>query len=293
MSNQIEFRHLRYFQAVAAELHFRKAAEKLYMSQPGLSRQIKQLEEELGIVLFERHNRKVQLTKSGKYLKTELDHYFKGLNDVFQKAKLLQEGMVGELSFGYVGSAMKEVIPNLLVTFRKSYPKVLFDLKEQENQTQIAGLLAQEIDVAFVRLEEVPKGLKKIELLNEPFCLVLPENHKVSKSNFKNLEQFKEASFILFEQTYSHTYYDKIMHIFRDAGFVPNAMHNTIHASSIFALVKNGFGISIVPKSLMSPSEKGIKFIELDMIAQRTKLFMVWNPSNSNPLLHNFLKLVL
>ena len=292
MSNQIEFRHLRYFQAVADELHFRKAAEKLYMSQPGLSRQIKQMENELGLVLFERHNRKVQLTKSGEFLKSELEHYFQGLEDIFQKAKLIQDGVLGELSFGYVGSAMQKVIPDLLLKFRKTYPKVLFDLKEQENQAQIAGLITHEIDVAFVRLEQVPKGLKKIELLNEPFCLVLPSNHSISPHDFKSLDQFKAASFILFDKDYSVSYYDKIMQIFLDAGFAPNAMHNTIHASSIFSLVKNGFGISIVPKSLMSERVSGIKFIELDMISQRTKLSMVWNPDNSNPLLDNFLELV-
>jgi len=292
MSNQIEFRHLRYFLAVAEELHFRKAAEKLYMSQPGLSRQIKQMENELGLTLFERHNRKVKLTKAGTFLHSELDQYFGGLEKVFQKAKLIQDGLIGELSFGYVGSAMQKVIPDLLLKFRKTYPKVLFDLKELDNQKQIEGLLNEGIDLAFVRMEQVPTGLKKLQLLEEPFCLVLPANHKISKKNFKSLDQFKDASFILFDQDYSVSYYDKIMDIFQDAGFIPNAMHNTIHATSIFALIKNGFGLSIVPRSLMSESEVGIKFIELDQVKQRTTLSLVWNPNNRNPLLKNFLEMI-
>jgi len=293
MSNQIEFRHLRYFQAVANELHFRKAAEKLFMSQPGLSRQVKQMEDELGIVLFERHNRKVKLTKSGEYLKHELENYFKSLEGIFHKAKLIQDGLIGELSFGYVGSAMQKVIPDLLIKFRKSYPNVLFDLKELENQDQIEGLLSEEIDVAFVRLDKIPGGLKKRDLLSEPFCLVLPKHHKVSKNSFESLNQFQSESFILFNQDYSSSYYDKIMRLFHDAGFTPNAMHNTIHSTSIFALVKNGFGLSIVPKSLTLEPVKGVKFIELNKVKQRTKLSMVWNPKNTNPLINNFLKLTL
>jgi len=107
MSNQIEFRHLKYFLAVAEDLHFRKAAERLYISQPGLSRQIKQMEDDLGIKLFERHNRKVELTEVGKYLKKEIKGNLKRLDDILNYAKLLNDGIDGNLKFGYVGSVTK------------------------------------------------------------------------------------------------------------------------------------------------------------------------------------------
>jgi len=129
-SNQLELRHIRYFLAVAGDLHFRKAAERLYLSQPALSRQIKQLEDILGVELFHRHNRKVQLTEVGQYLKGELTKNLINLNHTISHAQLLSDGKGGNLKFGYVGSAMQQIIPRILLKLRKDYPTVIFNLKE-------------------------------------------------------------------------------------------------------------------------------------------------------------------
>ena len=292
MGYQIELRHIRYFLAVAEELHFRKAAERLFISQPGLSRQIKLFEEELGVVLFERHNRKVVLTKVGEYLKVEFSLQLKTLSHTLENAKLLRDGKKGALKIGYVGSAMQDVIPNLLLRFEKNHPNILFNLKEIDNQKQIEGLLSFSLDVGFVRLERVPRTLEIKSILKENFCLVLPKNHLISENNFKNLAQFKEESFILFDSKYSASYYEKVMQIFDDCGFTPLISHNTIHSSSIFKLVENKFGISIVPKSLAQKRGHKIKFIELDMIAQKTTLSVIWNKKNTNPILNDVLALL-
>jgi DNA-binding transcriptional LysR family regulator len=291
MSYQIELRHIRYFLAVAEELHFRKAAEKLFISQPGLSRQIKVLEEELGIVLFERHNRKVVLTKVGEYLKEEFSIQLKTLSKTLDNAKLLEDGKKGALKIGYVGSAMQDIIPNLLLKFEKNNPDILFNLKEIDNNKQIEDLLSFSLDIGFVRLERIPRNLEAKIILKENFCLVLPENHQINKKNFKSLAQFKAESFILFDSKYSTSYYEKVMQIFDDCGFSPLISHNTIHSSSIFKLVENNFGISIVPKSLAQKRGHKIKFIELDQIPQKTTLSVIWNSKNNNPILKNFLEL--
>ncbi len=291
MGYRIEMRHIRYFLAVAEELHFRKAAEKLFISQPGLSRQIKFLEEELDIVLFERHNRKVVLTKVGEYLQQEFTTQLKSLNNTLENAKLLQKGKKGELKIGYVGSAMQDVIPNLLLNFEKNTPDVLFNLKEIDNQKQIEDLLSFAIDIGFVRLERVPRNLEVRTILKENFCLVLPKNHQINNKNFKSLTQFREEPFILFDANYSASYYEKVMQIFDDCGFSPLISHNTIHSSSIFKLVENNFGVSIVPKSLAKKRGYKIQFIELDEISQKTTLSLVWNKKNTNPILSKVLKL--
>ncbi len=290
MSNQIEFRHLKYFLAVAEDLHFRKAADRLFISQPGLSRQIKQMEIELGVKLFERHNRKVELTKVGEYLKDEVRRNQKNLEDIFKHAKLLNDGIDGDLKFGYVGSAIQKIIPNLLLKFREENPNALFSLKEMDNQKQIESLMSYDIDIGFVRLERVPRNLEIKPILKENFCLVLPKNHSISEENYKSMSQFKNESFILFDPKYSAFYFEKVMQIFDDSGFVPIISHNTIHASSIYKLVENNFGISIVPKSLQSNNVDNIKFIELNKIPQKTVLSAVWNRENRNPILNNFLK---
>ena len=292
MSYQIELRHLRYFLAVAEELHFRKAAEKLFISQPGLSKQIKFLEEELGVKLFERHNRRVVLTKVGEYLKEAFTLQLKTLSHTLDNAKLLHDGKKGELKIGYVGSAMQEVIPNLLLNFEKNHPDILFNLKEIDNQKQIEDLLSFSLDVGFVRLERIPRNLEAKTILRENFCLVLPKNHTINTENFKSLAQFKAESFILFDANYSVSYYEKVMQIFDDCGFTPLVSHNTIHSSSIFKLVENNFGISIVPKSLAQKRGYKIKFIELENIPQKTTLSVIWNKKNTNPILNDVLGLL-
>ena len=292
MGNQIEFRHYKYFLALAEDLHFRKAAERLFISQPGLSRQIKHLEDELGISLFERNNRKVELTIAGKYFQKELTGNFKRLEDIISCAKLLNDGIDGNLKFGYVGSAMQKLIPELLSQFRQAYPNVLFTLNEMDNNKQIQALHNQEIDIGFVRIERVPRGLNIQPVFEETFSLVLPKTHPIDESNFKNLVQLKNEPFIFFDAAYSETYYEKVMQMYDACGFSPLISHYAVNASSIFRLVEKKFGISIVPTSLKLGYDMEIKFIELKNIPQRTTLRVVWSKTNTNPILKNILNLV-
>ena len=289
MGYQIEIRHLNYFLAVAEELHFRKAADRLFISQPGLSRQIKQMEAELGFPLFERTNKKVILTKAGKYLKEEVVMGLKHLNDSFDHAQLIHEGMEGQISLGYVGSAMQNVIPQLLLKIREDHPKVHYSLREMENPDQIDALIQKEIDLAFVRLDKVPKGLEIRPVFEDTFSLVLPKEHPINKENFQGLKSFKEEAFILFDQSYSPAYYEQVMQIFKRSGFHPIISHNTVHASTIFRLVENNLGISIVPSSLGLGYNMNVKLIELDRIPQKTVLSVAWNSSNRNPILNKIL----
>lgn len=292
MSNQLEIRHFKYFLAVAEELHFRRAAEKLYISQPGLSRQVKQMEEDLGIILFDRHNRKVELTQAGLYLKQELTRSLKNLDSIFNHAKLLNDGIEGHLKFGYVGSAMQKIIPELLLKLNQETPNIHFGLKEMDNQNQIESLISGDIDLGFVRQDRVPRSLHIKPVLKESFCLALPYDHPISQNTFKSLKQFKDESFILFDPKYSASYFEKVMQIFDDNDFNPIISHNTIHASSIYKLIENKFGISIVPKSLQIENNDKIKFIELNKISQKTTLSLVWNKDNRNPILNKIITLI-
>ena len=289
MSNQIELRHYKYFLALAKDLHFRKAAERLYISQPGLSRQIKQMEEDLGFSLFERHNRKVELTKAGLYLQKELKNTFKQLDDILEHAKLVNDGLDGNLKLGYVGSAMQIVIPDLLLKYKNKHPHVLFSLNEMDNEKQIQALLNREIDVGFVRMERVPHGINLHPIFEDTFSLVLPKDHPLSENNFEDLSQFKDEAFILFESSYSESYHEKVMQIFDHSHFSPVISHQTVNASSIFRLVEKKFGVAIVPTSLKLGYDMDIKFIELKNIPQRTTLRMVWNNMNTNPVLDNLI----
>lgn len=293
MSNQIELRHLRYFLAVAEELHFRKAADRLFISQPGLSRQIKQMEQELGLELFERSNKKVYLTKAGKYLQNEIELILKNLDHTFSHTQLIDQGKEGEISFGYVGSAMQNVIPEFILKIKDDYPNIHYNLKEMENPDQIDALFMKEIDLAFVRLDKVPKGLKIHPVFEDTFSLVLPKAHAMSQDNFKDLSALREEPFILFDQSYSPAYYAQVIQIFEQSGFHPQISHNTVHASTIFRLVENNLGISIVPSSLLLGYSMNIKSIELNQIPQRTVLSVAWSSANRNPILNKILSFIL
>jgi len=293
MSNQLELRHIKYFLAVAEDLHFRKAAERLYISQPGLSRQIKKMEDELGIQLFERHNRKVTLTQAGTYLRDEYQTIIKSLIKVQNHAQLLHKGQEGDLKIGYIGSAMHKIIPEFLLNIKKQFPNIHVNLQEMDNLVQTASILDQDIDIGFVRMDRVPRGVEIRPIYEETFSLVIPKNHLINKNNFKDLSQLKDEPFIMFDASYSPSYYEKVMQIFDEAGFSPIISHKSVKANTIYRLIENNFGAAIVPTSLQEGYDLGIQFIELTEIEHRTTLQVVWNKANTNPILKNIMKLIL
>ena len=289
MSYQIGLRHYKYFLAVAEELHFKKAADKLFISQPGLSKQIKEMEEALGFKLFERNNRNVVLTAAGKYLKEEITLLLNDNERILRHAQHIATGNEGEIHLGYVGSAMQTIIPKLLIRFRKKYPSIHFSLQEMDNNRQINDLLGNKIDIGFVRLNEVPKALSLRPVFDETFSLVLPRNHALNSRSFTSLNQLKEEQFIFFEKAYSPSYHEKVMSMFEDCGFSPTVSHTSVHATTIYRLVENSFGVAIVPSSLKLGYNMNIKFIELKNVPQRAVLSLAWNKENRNPMLGHFL----
>jgi len=289
MSNKLEFRHLRYFLTVAEELHFSKAAKKLYITQPALSRQIQQLEDYLNARLFIRDKRNVSLTKSGEYLVDEARFMFNHLEFVKETIGHITQGDRGELRIGFVGSAMQSVIPELLKQIDAESPGIHSILTELPNQEQIDRIRNDQLDLGFIRTMRLPEGLNKHDVFEEAFCLVLPENHPVNQNNFTSVLDLKEESFILFSSQYSHGYFDKIMSIFEDQGFNPKVAHESVHANTIFRLVENGLGIGIVPSSLKHGFNLNIKFIELTGIPQRTTLSAIWKSDSRNPILNGVL----
>lgn len=287
MSYQIEFRNLHSFLVLAEELHFRKAAEKLFISQPGLSKQIKHLEAQLGVKLLDRDRRNVRLTEGGEYLKQQVSQLEGFLTHTINHLKGLESGIEGEIKIGFVGSAMQKVIPEFIKTCTVNYPKIRFALDEMSNQAQIEALQRYQIDLAFVRLKEVPSDIELRPIFEEHFSLVIPKNHQINSANFKNIQQFKNSPFILFSSDYSSTYYNKVMSIFSDAGFNPQISHKSIHANTIFRLVESGLGVAIVPNSLTlgAALAMDIQVIHLTKIRQRAILSIAWKKERHYPVL--------
>lgn len=288
----IELRHLEYFRAVAEELNFGRAAERLFISQPGLSRQIKQMEEILEVQLFERTKRKVVLTPAGHFLKAEVDYIFNHLELTKTQLKEISAGNIGELRIGFLGSAAHTVIPELLVKISQTYPGIQTSLEELSNAMQVEMLEKDELDLGFVRLARVPEELEMKLVHKDTFSLVLPTDHPLSAEDFKHVGQLKDENFILFSQDYSSIYYDKIMSICEDKGFSPRITHKSVHALTIFKLVEAGLGVAIVPTSLKQGYDLKVKFIELGKIKQKTELYAVWKKGNRNAALTKVLGLI-
>lgn len=288
----MELRHLHYFKAVAEELNYRKAAERLFISQPGLSRQIKQLEEMVGVQLFDRDKKRVNLTVSGSFLKEEVDFLLNHLDLTLGQLKLINEGKIGELRIGFLGSAANRVLPDLLSKLTTAQPLIDVNLEELNNSLQVEMIQKDKLDLGFVRLASVPQGLEMRSVLRDTFSLVVSENHPIQKANFKSIQQFEKESFILFSSDYSNLYFEQIMRICRDGGFDPVIRHKSVHALTIFKLVELGLGVAIVPTSLGEGYDLKIRFMEIPQIPQFTELSAIWKSSNRNPALKKALPLI-
>lgn len=292
VANQIEWRHLHYFRALAEELHYRKAAEKLFISQSALSQQIKQLEDILHIPLFERTNKKVLLNNAGKQLYRDVVQLLAKLETTVSNLELLQKGNTGQIGIGFVASAMHSILPGLLKKFNRECPGIKFQLEELTNKEQLTALERDEIDLGFMRSNLVEDNMMIKSVFKETFSIVLPKDHPMTARKFSNIGQLKDEYFILFPNDQSQLYYQQIINLCADYGFSPKISHKSIHAPTIFQLVENGMGLSIIPSSLATGNYPNIKFIELKNIPQKTELYAVWKKENTNPALPYLLKMI-
>lgn len=288
----VELRHLRYFMAVAKTLHFKKAAERLFISQPGLSRQIKDLESRLGTPLFERDTRQVSLTPAGEYFIIEVDKIFRELYRASIQLQQVATGVLAEVKIGFLGSAMQTVLPNMLLDLKVQFPKINSSLEELSNQAQLNAVLAHRLDMGFVRVQQVSKPLEMYPVHTDSFSLVVPESHPLTPATFTSLTQCMEAPFILFDPIYSPHYFTTIMSLFKQAGFMPKQSHKSVHAQTIFTLVAQNLGLAIVPASLQKGFDMGVRFIPLNQMPQRAVLSVVWNKESRNKALDHCLAIL-
>ena len=279
ITNQIELRHLIYFKMLAEELHYRRAAENLFISQSALSQQIKQLEEILKISLLERTNKKVLLTDARALFYRDTVQVLNKIESAVGNLRLYKTGNTGQLTIGFVASAMESILPKLLKQFNEDCPNIRFQLDELNNKEQLEALANETLDLGLSADMEVRC------LYRETFSLVLPIDHPITVENFQHIGQLADEPFILFPNGQSPLYYQQIINLCADQGFTPRIVHRSIHAPTIFHLVANKMGLSIIPTSLATMINRNIRFIELKDIPQRTELFTVWKKDNNNPAL--------
>ncbi|HEV2482074.1 MAG TPA: LysR substrate-binding domain-containing protein [Puia sp.] len=290
----MELRHLLYFKTVAEQLHFRKAAAKLFISQPPLSRQIKELEKELGVMLFTRKDKRVALTDAGKYFKTEVDAIFARLEESKITVRQIHNSESGELKIGYISSVYQSHLADVLIAMRGAFPFIKTNLFEMPTMSQVKALEQGSLDVGILRGPVQSDQLQVQTLFFDPFVVVIP----ATKTNFKQQEKLaawlKTSPFIFFSKDNAPHYNDKLIEICARLRFKPDIVHEANNAHSILQLVEAGLGVSILPYSLKQQySHLKVSFIELQNIPVTTEVVLAYKQNNKSAALkwftHNFI----
>ncbi|MBV9389305.1 MAG: LysR family transcriptional regulator [Chroococcidiopsidaceae cyanobacterium CP_BM_ER_R8_30] len=289
----MELRHLHYFIAVAEELHFSRAAARLHIAQPPLSQQIQNLEAELGVKLFERTKRQVQLTAAGQLF---LEHSYQVLAQIeqaVQSAQRVGRGEVGQLVIGFVGGATYGIFPDILRTFRTRFPEVELVLYELTTIQQIQALRERRIEVGFgVRPLVEDSTLQFERIVQEPLMLVLPQIHPLASQSQVSLQAFAHEPFVLFPPRLGLGFYEQIISLCEASGFRPQIAQEAIQMQTIVGLVAAGFGVSLVPASVQMLHQPGVVYKSLTMPAPTVDLAVIWQCHNASPVLQAFLNVV-
>jgi DNA-binding transcriptional LysR family regulator len=287
----MELRHLLYFKTVAEQLHFRNAALKLFISQPPLSRQIKELEDELGVLLFIRKNKRVSLTDAGKYFAAEVDAIFVHLEETKSIVKQIHKSESGELKIGYISSVYQSHLADVLIAMRDVFPYIKTNLFEIPTLTQIKALEQGSLDVGILRAPVHSNQLKVQTLFFDPFMVVIPLVETQFKQQEELADYIKNSPFIFFNKDFAPHYNDKLIEICGRMGFTPEIVHEVNNVHSILQLIEAGLGVSILPYSLKQQySYLNVSFIELENIPVNTEVVLAYKQTNQNPALKWFIE---
>lgn len=291
----MELRHLRYFVAVAEELHFGRAAEQLGISQPPLSQQIQALESELGARLFERTNRRVALTEIGRLFLDEARQVLAQADKAVLLAQRAQRGELGELKIGFTASApFTSTIPRAILAFRQAYPAVHLDLLEMSSREVVEALLDERVQVGVIRPLALPEDVECVELFREPLVAVLRADHPLALSGELRLPiaALAEEPFVFFPRTHGTGLYDQLFDLARQAGFVPRIGQEAGEAMTIIGLVAAGLGVSVLPSSFDRVRIDNVVFRELSDDGASSAVWLVRRRREQSPRARAFVELV-
>lgn len=277
----MEFRHLRYCIAIADEESFSRASARLRIAQPALSRQIKALEEETGVLLFQRLPRGVALTDAGRIFIEESRAALAMVEGAVQKARRAQRGEVGLLRIGFTGSAsFNPFVTRAIRDFRRLNPHVEIELVEEATAPLLARFNANRLDVAFLRPApgEVDH-LWSMHVLYEPLMIAMPSEHPYAQRKRVDLRLLAQEDFIIYPRQNGRALFDLIISVCRDVGFSPKVLQIAPQMTSIVNLVATGIGLSIVPASIAQVATPGVVYRPLQGTKARAELTLVRTPS--------------
>lgn len=287
----MENRHLRRFVVLAEELHFTRAAARLGVPQPALSLQIRHLEEELGVALFRRTRRHVELTEAGEVFLTEARRALDQFNWAVRAARRAGQGEVGRLALGFVGPATYSVLPSILGGFHLRFPEVELDVDELNTGRQLPALREGRIQLGFLRppTPSESDGLMVEPVLRETVVVALRRGHPLAGEPCLHLGELAGEPLLMFRRDLEPTLYDSYLRLCADAGITPSVLHSANPMHLIVGLVAAGLGFTILPASARNLKRPDVVYRALRPQPPRVVLAAAWRADDESPVLRAFL----
>jgi DNA-binding transcriptional LysR family regulator len=288
----IELRHLRYFIAVAEELHFGRAARRLNMTQPPLSQQIQELEKELGVPLLKRTNRRVELLYTGKVFLEQARRVLTEMEEAIHRTHRAHRCEMGWLEIGFCELASYHLLPSLLRTFRNRYPQIEIILHEIDSDEQLIQLRHQRIDLAFVQGNVQQPGITSKVLLRDPLMAVLPCDHELACKKSLSLQDLQKETLLLFPRKNQPDWYDAIIKFWHQAKLTPKISEISSNISTLIGMVSAGMGISLMPASIQKLRYEGVRLLPIEGKVPEQILSVAYRKEDLSSLIQVFMEVV-
>lgn len=274
----IELRHLRYFVAVAEELHFGRAAQRLHISQPPLSQQIQQLEQAMAARLFSRTNRSVQLTPAGEAFLQDARATLLQVEQAVQRAARIHHGQEGELRIGFTSSApFTGLMSDALYQFRQRWPEVHIQMQEHNTRQQLTPLHEGRLDLGVMRNTPLPADLQHRLLLREPLCAVVHWAHPLADAETLSVQALASEPFVFFDPQGGTALYSEILALLHCYQITPFITQEVGEAMTILGLVATGLGVSILPASFRRARLADVVWLPLQEKDATSEVWLVWS----------------
>jgi DNA-binding transcriptional LysR family regulator len=288
----MELRHLRYVVAVAESLSFREASRKLHVSQPSLSVQVKQLEDEVGVQLFHRSKRHVEITRGGEVFLITAREVLSMLERGSSTARQAQQGEAGTIRIGFVPTASFAILPRLLHEIKRQLPLVELELKEWPEATQIRELQLGTLDIGIAHLEELSDKLESMLLLRERLVLALSIHHKAAGKKAVTFDDLRDDLLLIPRKHLFPALHQIIVSTFVAGGVMPNRTQPIEHVQTAIALAAAGAGFAFVPESADKFWHRGVIFRPLDAVVPKLETVALWSRGNADPLVRRVLEIL-
>jgi DNA-binding transcriptional LysR family regulator len=300
MNTEIELRHLRYFVAVAEELHFGRAAQRLHLAQPPLSQQIRKLEEVLGYPLFNRTSRSVSLTAAGAVFLERAQRTLRNVQRDIEETRSIGRGEVGSLHIGFVGSAMLTILPAIFREYREAYPGVRLHLHESFTARVLDGLQNGTLDAGLLRDADpgdLVGGLLATTIYSEPFVAVLSARHPCARQKSISAAALRDEPFVYYPRSAGVHAFEKPLSLCEEHGFRPQIVQEASNWLTILRLIGAGLGVSIAPACVRFIASPDVVCLPIDTGRRRARVVsnieLASFAGETRPIVNRFAQIVL